>query len=71
MEFLNTLVDYASMGVMVLGAGIAIVGLVDMGEGKSQNNTGKKDEGMSKFVGGAFIMVIGLLLVPQIVTLFK
>ena len=71
MEFLNTVVSYASMAVMVLGAGVAISGLINMSEGKAQHNAGKQDEGMSKIVGGGAIIVIGALLVPQITTLFK
>lgn len=71
MEFFNTLLEYAGMGVTALGGGIAIGGLINFGEGKSQHNAGKQDEGMSKIVGGGFIMAIGLLLVPQMASLFN
>lgn len=70
MTFLNTVLQYASMAVMVFGAGIAISGLLDMGTGKSQHNAGKQDEGMSKIVGGGAIIAIGAFLVPQISTMF-
>lgn len=71
MEFFETVLKFASMGVTAFGAGVAISGIVNYGEGKSQQNAGKQDEGMSKIVGGGIIMVVGLLLVPQLLSLFN
>lgn len=70
MGFFDTIIQYASMAVTVFGAGVAISGLVNYGEGKSQQNAGKQDEGMSKIVGGGIIIAVGLLLVPQLSSLF-
>lgn len=70
MEFLNTVLSYASMAVMAMGGGVAISGLLNISEGKAQHNAGKQDEGMSKIVGGGAIIIVGLFLVPKIVTLF-
>lgn len=70
MNFIETVLQYASMAVMVFGAGIAISGLLDMSTGKSQHNAGKQDEGMSKIVGGGAVIAIGALLVPQLSSLF-
>lgn len=70
MGFFETLLEYASMAVMVMGAGVAISGLVNISEGKSQHNAGKQDEGMSKLVGGGAIFAIGMFLVPQLASLF-
>lgn len=70
MEFFDTLLDFASMAVMALGGGIAISGLINLSEGKSQHNAGKQDEGMSKIVGGGAIFAIGMFLVPQLASLF-
>lgn len=71
MEFLELVLKYASMAVMLFGAGIAVSGLLDMSTGKSQHNAGKQDEGMSKIVGGGAIIAIGLFLVPQMSSLFR
>lgn len=71
MGFLETLLQYASMAVMVVGAGVAISGLLNISEGRAQHNAGKQDEGMSKIVGGGAIIAIGAFLVPQLITLFK
>lgn len=58
------------MAVVAFGGGVAISGLVNYGEGKSQQNAGKQDEGMSKIVGGGIIITVGLFLVPKLVSLF-
>lgn len=58
------------MAVVAFGGGVAISGLVNYGEGKSQQNAGKQDEGMSKIVGGGIIIAVGLFLVPQLASLF-
>lgn len=71
MDFFNTILDFASMAVIAFGAGIAISGIINYGEGKSQQNAGKQDEGMSKIVGGGVILLVGLLLVPQLSTLIS
>ena len=71
MGFFETVLNFASMGVTAFGAGVAISGIVNYGEGKSQQNAGKQDEGMSKIVGGGIIMAGGLLLVPQLLSLFN
>lgn len=71
MGFFETVLNFASMGVTAFGAGVAISGIVNYGEGKSQQNAGKQDEGMSKIVGGGIIMAVGLLLVPQLLSLFN
>lgn len=71
MGFFDTVLKFASMAVTAFGGGVAISGLVNYGEGKSQQNAGKQDEGMSKIIGGGVIVAVGLLLVPQLSTLFS
>lgn len=66
MEFFNTIINFASVAVTGFGAAVAIGGIMNMGEGKSQQNAGKQDEGMSKIVGGGIIMAVGFFLVPKI-----
>ena len=68
MEFFNTILSFASMAVAGFGGGVAISGLMAIGEGKSQNQPGKVDEGVSKIVGGGVIIAVGILLVPQLAT---
>lgn len=69
MGFFDTVLQFAQMAVTGFGGAIAISGILNFGEGKSQNNAGKQDEGMTKIVGGGIIIVVGLLLVPQLSSL--
>lgn len=69
MGFVDTIITFASGVVSIFGAGVAVNGFVDYGQGKSQQNAGKQDEGMSKIIGGIIIIAVGFLLVPQISTL--
>ncbi len=71
MEFFDTVLQFASVGVTAFGAGVAISGIINFGEGKSQQNAGKQDEGMTKIVGGGIIAAVGLFLVPQISNIFS
>lgn len=69
MEFFDTIIKFASMGVMAWGAVLAIIGIINFSEGHSQNTAAKKEEGMGKIIGGGVIFAVGMLLVPQITTL--
>lgn len=69
MEFIEKAVNFASLAVTGFGAGVLISGIINFGEGKSQQNAAKQDEGMSKIVGGIIIAVVGLLLVPELIPL--
>lgn len=64
MEIFESVIEFAKMAVAAFGAGIAISGIVNFGEGKSQQNQGKQDEGMSKIVGGGVIVAVAYGLIP-------
>lgn len=59
------------MAVTGFGGAIAIGGIIDFGEGKSQQAAAKQSEGMTKIVGGGIIISVGVLLIPQLITLIK
>ncbi|MEZ3443542.1 MAG: conjugative transfer protein [Lachnospiraceae bacterium] len=69
MEFFETVLQFASMAVTGFGGAIAIGGIIDFGEGKSQQAAAKQSEGMTKIVGGGIIIAVGILLVPQLSSL--
>lgn len=70
MGFFEVILQYASMAVVTFGGGIAIGGIMDFGEGKSQQAAAKQSEGISKIVGGGVIMAVGFFLIPQLSSLF-
>ncbi|MDE5700642.1 MAG: conjugative transfer protein [Lachnospiraceae bacterium] len=69
MEFFNIVLQFASMAVTGFGGAIAIGGIIDFGEGKSQQAAAKQSEGMTKIVGGGIIIAVGIFLVPQLSSL--
>lgn len=71
MAFFNEVLRFASMAVTGFGGAIAIGGIIDFGEGKSQQAAAKQSEGMTKIVGGGIIIAVGVLLIPQLITLIK
>lgn len=71
MDFFDKILKFASVAVMAFGGAIAIGGLLDFGEGKSQNAASKQSEGMSKIVGGGIIILVGAVLVPQLSSLIS
>lgn len=71
MGFFEEVLQYASMGVMAWGAGLAVVGIINFSEGHSQQNAAKKEEGMGKVIGGGVIFIVGMMLVPKIIDLLK
>ena len=58
MGFFDTIIQFASMGVMAWGAVYAVVGIINFSEGHSQQNAAKKEEGMGKIVGGGVIFAV-------------
>lgn len=68
--FLTEGVTWASAAVCAFGAGFLISGFIDLGEGNSQQNAAKKNEGISKIVGGIMVCLIGIVLVPKVRDIF-
>ena len=66
---MDEILKYAAIAVEAWGAAQAVIGIIDFTEGKSQQNAGKKDEGMGKIVSGAVIVMLGIAL-PSIISNF-
>lgn len=71
MEIFDEILKFASMAVTLFGGAISIGGIIDFGEGKSQQAAAKQSEGMTKIVGGGIIIAVGILLVPQLSSLIQ
>jgi len=70
MEFFNTAIDVLQTLVIALGAGLAVWGVVNLLEGYGNDNAGAKSQGMKQFMAGGGIVLLGVLLIPQLGTLF-
>ncbi|MGR5992523.1 Maff2 family mobile element protein [Bacillus paranthracis] len=71
MDFFVRGVDVMQKLVYLIGAGLGLWGAVNLLEGYGNDNPGAKSQGMKQFMSGAGIVLIGLLLVPQLKTLFS
>ncbi len=71
MGFFEIVLKFATMAVIGYGGSIAIGGIIDFGEGKSQQAAAKQSEGMTKIVGGGIIIAVGVFLVPQLSSLIS
>ena len=70
MAFFNSAVTVLQTIVIALGAGIALWGLINLAEGYGNDNPGAKSQGVKQLLAGAGVMAIGILLVPELTTLF-
>lgn len=68
---IDAIISLASTAVQALGAAQGVMGLITYGEGHSQQNAAKKDEGFNKIVGGVIIIIVGTVLVPQLGQFFS
>ena len=67
MAFFNTAVTVLQTLVTALGA---IWGVINLMEGYGSDNPGAKSQGMKQLMAGGGVALIGMLLVPQLATLF-
>jgi hypothetical protein len=70
MAFFNSAIEVLQTLVIALGAGLGVWGLVNLLEGYGNDNPGAKSQGMKQLMAGAGVCLIGILLVPQLTTLF-
>lgn len=70
MQFFVQAVDVLEKLVILIGAGLGLWGVVNLLEGYGNDNPGAKSQGMKQFMSGAGIVLIGVLLVPQLASLF-
>lgn len=71
MSFFITGVDVLQKLVILIGAGLGVWGVVNLLEGYGNDNPGAKSQGMKQFMGGAGIVLLAMLLIPQLKTLFN
>jgi hypothetical protein len=70
MAFFTQAISVLSTLVIALGAGLAVWGVVNLLEGYGNDNPGAKSQGIKQLMAGGGLVLIGVLLVPQLSTLF-
>lgn len=71
MDFFVQGVDVLQKLVILIGAGLGAWGVINLLEGYGNDNPGAKSQGMKQFMSGAGIVLVGMLLVPQLTSLFR
>ena len=70
-SFFNSAVGVLQTLVIALGAGLGVWGVINLLEGYGNDNPGAKSQGMKQLMAGGGVALIGLLLVPQLTSLFS
>ena len=71
MDFFDSAIDVLQTLVIALGAGLGVWGVINLLEGYGNDNPGAKSQGMKQLMAGAGVALIGILLIPQLSTLFS
>jgi hypothetical protein len=71
MAFFTSAISILQTLVIALGAGLAIWGVVNLLEGYGADNPGAKSQGIKQLMAGGGVALLGMLLVPQLSTLFN
>jgi hypothetical protein len=71
MEFFASAIDVLKTLVIALGAGLGVWGIINLLEGYGNDNPGAKSQGMKQLMAGGAVAAVGILLIPQLATLFS
>ena len=70
MDFFKSAVSVLQTIVIGLGGGLGIWGVINLLEGYGNDNPGAKSQGMKQLMAGAGVALVGILLVPELSSLF-
>lgn len=66
--FFTDAIDVLQTVIFLIGAGVAVWGVVNLLEGYGNDNPGAKSQGMKQLMAGIGVALIGLLLMPSLKT---
>lgn len=64
MEFFTTSVSAMSTLITAIGAGLGVLGAVNLMEGYGSDNPASKNQGIKQLMAGGGVMLIGIKVVP-------
>ena len=70
MDFFNNAVSVLQTIVIGLGGGLGVWGVINLLDGYGNDNPGAKSQGMKQLMAGAGVALVGILLVPELSSLF-
>lgn len=68
MEFFTSAIDTLKTVVCAIGAGVAVLGIINYMEAYSNDNPSGKSQGVKQLMAGGGIFIIGIKLVPMLST---
>lgn len=71
MEFFYNTIDTLSKIVCIFGGGLAMWGLVLIGQSHGDQDPASRNTGIKQLVGGGAIVLVGITLVPQLSNIFS
>lgn len=71
MDLIKQVVDFIALAIEAIGIVVAAYGGICFFEGASQQAAAKKLEGLQFVVGGVGVFLIGLKIIPLILTVFN
>jgi hypothetical protein len=71
MAFFTSAITILQTLVIALGAGLAIWGVINLLEGYGSDNPGAKSQGIKQLMAGGGVVLLGMILVPQLSSLFS
>ncbi len=71
MEFFTSAVDTLKTVVCAIGAGVAVLGIINYMEAYGNDNAGGKSQGVKQLMAGGGIFIIGITLVPMLSSVFN
>lgn len=69
LSFFKDAIDVLKIVVILIGAGVAVWGVINLLEGYSNDNPGAKSQGMKQLMAGLGVALIGFILVPKLADL--
>jgi len=70
MGFFTSAIDTLQTVVCAIGAGMAVLGIINYMEAYSEGNPAAKSSGVKQVMAGGGIFIIGTTLVPMLATVF-
>jgi hypothetical protein len=71
MEFFASAIDTLKILVIALGAGLGVWGIINLLESCGNDNPGAKSQRIKQLMAGRAVAAVGILLIPQLATLFS
>ena len=71
MEFFSSAIDTLQTVVCAIGAGVAVLGIINYMEAYGSDNAAGKSQGVKQLMAGGGIIIVAQTVIPQLTSLFS